>query len=89
MFIVQLNRLPAKAVFLSCLIATPTVRMFFNIELIDIPLYIPEMNPIEQIWKEIRRVGFKVVDRLCDTICSLSKNAIKSIIGRDWILYRF
>ena len=25
----------------------------------------------------------KVVDRLCDTICSLSKETIKSITGRD------
>ena len=53
------------------------------------------MNPIEQIWKEIRKRGFKnesfssldkVVDRLCDTICSLSHDTIKSITGRDWIL---
>ena len=28
----------------------------------------------------------KVVDRLCDTICSLSKETIKSITGRKWIL---
>ena len=66
-----------------------------NIELIFIPPYTPEMNPIEQIWKEIRKIGFKnevfqtlqkVVDRLCDTICSLSKETIKSITGRDWIM---
>ena len=56
------------------------------------------MNPIEQIWKEIRKRGFKnevfkslqkVVDRLCDTICSLSNETIKSITGRDWILFCF
>lgn len=66
-----------------------------NIELIFIPPYTPEMNPIEQIWKEIRKIGFKnevfqtlqkVVDRLCDTIFSLSKETIKSITGRDWIM---
>ena len=28
----------------------------------------------------------KVVDRLCDAICSLSKETIKSITGRKWIL---
>lgn len=69
-----------------------------NIEIIYIPPYTPEMNPIEQIWKEIRKCGFKnevfqtlekVVDRLCDTICSLSLNTIKSITGRDWILSCF
>ena len=66
-----------------------------NIEIFSLPPYTPEMNPIEQIWKEIRKLGFKnevfstltkVVDRLCDTICSLSANTIKSITHRDWIL---
>ena len=56
------------------------------------------MNPIEQIWKEIRKCGFrneifatleKVVDRLCDTICSLSNQVISSITGRDWIIKPF
>lgn len=69
-----------------------------NISLIFIPPYTPEMNPIEQIWKEIRKRGFKnevfqtldnVVDRLCDTICSLSKDIIMSITGREWILSIF
>ena len=63
-----------------------------------IPPYTPEMNPIEQIWKEIRKRGFrnevfatleKVVDRLCDTICSLTTNTIFSITGRDWIIKAF
>ena len=58
----------------------------------------PEMNPIEQIWKEIRKRGFrnevfttleKVVDRLCDVICSLSNETISSITGRDWIIKAF
>ena len=69
-----------------------------NIKLFFIPPYTLEMNPIEQIWKEIRKRGFKnevfrtlekVVERLCDTICSLSKDTIKSITGRDWILSCF
>ena len=69
-----------------------------NIILFHIPPYTPEMNPIEQIWKEIRKRGFrnevfatleKVVDRLCDTICSLSNNAISSITGRDLIIKVF
>jgi putative transposase len=66
-----------------------------NIELFFLPPATPEMNPIEQIWKELRKIGFRneifktlsdVVDRLCDTICSLSKNVVRSITGRDWIL---
>ena len=75
-----------------------SLRIPENIELVFIPPYTPEMNPIEQIWKEIRKRGFKnevfqslqkVVDRLCDTICSLSNDTIKSITERDWILSRF
>ena len=66
-----------------------------NIELFFLPPATPEMNPIEQIWKELRKRGFrneifktldKVIDRLCDTICSLSNDTIKSITGRQWIL---
>ena len=59
-----------------------------NIRLGFIPPYTPEMNPIEQIWKETRMRGFrnevfksldKVIDRLCDTIVSLTSDVIKSI----------
>ena len=66
-----------------------------NIELIFIPPYTPEMNPIEQIWKEIRTKGFKneafnsladVVERLCKTISNLSNDTVKSITAREWIL---
>ena len=69
-----------------------------NIVFFHIPPYTPEMNPIEQIWKEIRKRGFrneifatleKVVDRLCDTICSLSNQVISSITGRQWIIELF
>ncbi len=69
-----------------------------NITLIFIPPYTPEMNPIEQIWKEIRKRGFKnevfhtldkVIDRLCETIRSLTPDVIKSITGRSWILQLF
>ena len=63
-----------------------------------IPPYTPEMNPIEQIWKELRKMGFRnevfetlerVVERLCDTICALSMETIRSITGRQWILNCF
>ena len=65
-----------------------------NIELFFIPPYTPEMIPIEQIWKELRKRGFKneifqtlekVVDRLCDTICDLSSKVIHSITCRSCI----
>lgn len=66
-----------------------------NIELIFLPPATPEMNPIEQIWAWLRLHGFrneifhtldKVVDRLCDTICSLSTDTVMSISYRNWIL---
>ena len=66
-----------------------------NIELFHIPPYTPEMNPIEQIWKEIRKRGFRneafqtlenVIDRLCDVIRNLPASIIQSITGRQWIL---
>ncbi len=69
-----------------------------NIKILHIPPYTPEMNPIEQIWKEIRKIGFhneafqtldKVVERLCCSIRSISSDTIKSITGRDWILSIF
>ena len=58
---------------------------------LDSPPYTPEMNPIEHIWKELRAGGFhnevfqtleKVVDRLCDIICDLSAETIRSITTR-------
>ena len=75
-----------------------TLQVPDNIVLFHIPPYTPEMNPIEQIWKEIRKRGFRnevfaslehVVDRLCDTICSLSNQVISSITARQWIIKCF
>lgn len=65
-----------------------------NITLLNIPPYTPEMNPIEQIWRELRTQGFrneafhtleKVVDRLCETINNLSAHTVSSITCREWI----
>ena len=69
-----------------------------NIRIAFIPPYTPEMNPIEQIWKEIRIRGFKnevfqtldkVVERLCSTINHLSSSTITSITARQWIVKMF
>ena len=69
-----------------------------NIVLLTIPPYTPEMNPIEQIWKQLRSMGFKnevfhtlqdVVIRLCDTIKLLTNEMVRSITGRQWILDLF
>jgi len=69
-----------------------------NIEIFALPPATPEMNPIEQIWKEIRKRGFRneifhtlavVIERLCDTINSLTKDTISSITNRKWIINVF
>lgn len=71
-----------------------TLALPDNIVLSHIPPYTPEMNPIEQIWRELRTKGFKnevfsslekVVDRLALTINNLSKDTIISITSRKWI----
>ena len=37
-----------------------------NITLLHIPSYTPEMNPIEQIWKQLRAMGFRnEIFRVC------------------------
>ncbi len=65
-----------------------------NICLVYLPPYTPEMNPIEQIWAWIRAHGFKnesfatlekVIDRLCETINSITPDIVISITARDWI----
>ena len=69
-----------------------------NIALLHIPPYTPEMNPIEQIWKQLRSLGFRneifktlehVVDHLCDTICRLTNDTVRSITPRQWIVDAF
>ena len=69
-----------------------------RITLAFIPPYTPEMNPIEQIWREIRTRGFKnevfdtlekVVDRLCDVIKNLPASVIQHITGRQWNVSMF
>jgi putative transposase len=66
-----------------------------NMSFIYLPPATPEMNPIEQIWTWLRLHGFrnevfstldKVVDRLCQTICSLSEDIVSSITLRKWML---
>ena len=65
-----------------------------NLQLLSILPYTPEMNPIEQIWKQIRSMGFRnevfnsledVMNRLCETIRMITNDIIKGITGRKWI----
>ena len=96
------NQFPEDTILLCCDGAawhkSRALELPDNIVIFHIPPYTPEMNPIEQIWKEIRKRGFrnevfatleKVVDRLCDTICALTADTISSITGRKWIIKAF
>ena len=70
-----------------------TLEIPSNVELAFIPPYTPEMNPIEQVWKEIRKRGFKnkafqtleaVIDKLQEVILGLEKSVLKSTVSRQW-----
>ena len=74
------------------LIVPDNIRPFY------IPARTPEMNPAEQVWRELRKLGFKnalfhsldeVIHKLCDAIQSLSHDIIKSVTSREWILSFF
>jgi len=69
--------------------------VLFNMTIVNLPTGPPEMNPMEQIWREIRSQGFAnlmlpslstVLERFADTVRSLPHDRVKSIAGRDWIL---
>ena len=56
------------------------------------------MNPTEQIWKEIRKRGFKnvafdsldaVIDKFWEVVKSIANSTIISITLRDWIQLLF
>jgi len=66
-----------------------------NITLVSIPPYTPEMNPIEQLWREIRTKGFHnkyfktiadAISNLRATIANLLPETIQSITQRDWFM---
>lgn len=65
-----------------------------NIMILHIPPYTPEMNPIEQIWSQLRRDGFvnrvfktleHVVQQLCESIRRLTNSQVSSITHRAWL----
>lgn len=70
----------------------------YNIEIMHIPPYTPEMNPAEQIWDEIREKYFAnwffnsledVIERLCLSVNSLTNEVIRNISFRTWIAEQF
>ena len=93
------QRFPDDIILLVCDGASwhrsKTLEVPDNIRLFYLPPATPEMNPIEQIWEELREKNFynkifstlkKVEDRLCEGICNLTNDIVKSITSRDWTL---
>lgn len=65
-----------------------------NIAFAFILPYPPEMNPIEQVWAEIRKHDFKnkafktledVIDKLQEVIQDLHWSVLKAILHRQWM----
>jgi len=66
-----------------------------NIRIHYLPAYTPEMNPIEQLWKEVRKNDFKntsfntlrdVEDHLAYSLINITKDTVKSVCGKEWIV---
>lgn len=71
-----------------------TLEKPHNIGFEFIPLYTPEMNPIEQVWAEIRKREFKnkafktlddVINKLQEVIRELDWSILKPIVSRQWL----
>ena len=65
-----------------------------NIRLFHLPSCTPEMNPVEVLWREIRKIGFKnkifdslqsVIDKFYEVVDNLTNFDIISITCWDWI----
>ena len=65
-----------------------------NIRIVHLPPRTPELNPIEIIWREIRKRGFKniifnklkdVVDKFFDVVSNMSNDDVISITRWNWI----
>lgn len=69
-----------------------------NVSLLHIPPYTAELNPMEQIWNQLRSMEsrneiFKtpehVFDRLCGTIRKLTNDTVCSVTAGQWIADAF
>jgi putative transposase len=65
-----------------------------HIRLAYLPPRTPEMNPIEIIWREIRKLGFKnvifslldkVIQKFYEVVSNLSNDVVISVTFWDWI----
>jgi hypothetical protein len=68
-----------------------------NIGFLELPPYSPQLNPVENLWEEMREKFFDnhtfssmddVEDRMCEAILNFenSTDKMKSITAWDWII---
>lgn len=74
-----------------------TLQVPDNISIIPLPPYSPELNPVENFWKELKKEGFynksfdsitAVEDQLEKMLKHFQDNPklVQSVVGYDWIL---
>ena len=99
LFLAELSKLYHNELILLCLdrASYHTSKILVvpsNIRLFHIPPCTPEMNPVEVLWREIRKIGFKnkifdslqsVVDKFDEVVNSMPNSDIISITCWDWI----
>jgi len=81
----------------DAIVTFKTPEMLFipdNIRIVHLPPRTPELNPIEIIWREIRKRGFKniifsklkdVVDKFFEVVGNMSNDDVISITRWSWI----
>lgn len=68
-----------------------------NLQLLKLPPYSPELNPVEHLWDELREKSFhnrvfdsldRLEDHLCDALHTLENDhdRVRSIIAWPWII---
>jgi len=71
-----------------------TAKPFNNVTLIKLPLYSPELNPIEQVWQWLRCISNRTFKGFEDIVEELSRawnvfisdiKRVKRMCFRDWI----
>ena len=99
LFLENLSLKFADFLILLCLDRAPwhksnDLKIPHNITLFLLPPRTPEMNPVEIVWREIRKIGFKnkcfdslkaVVDKFHEVIDTISNQTLISITFWDWI----
>ncbi len=76
---------------------TETLNVPDNITLMPLPPYSPELNPIEQVWQQLRKIklsntNFKDYDDIVDSCCEAwncfcdTDGNIQNLCTRDWAI---